>query len=86
VLKPYKAQILTGEELPTMKNTFGRLNRSFLEQSFVMPINDSSALVTNVGGHGSGHGGGCGDGGHGGRHGGCGDGRRGGSDGCGGGG
>ena len=30
VLEPYKARILTGEELPIVKNTFGRLNRSFL--------------------------------------------------------
>ena len=29
-LELYKVQILTGEELPTVKNTFGRLNHSFL--------------------------------------------------------
>ena len=32
VLKPYKAHILTEEELPTVKNTFGRLNCSFYDR------------------------------------------------------
>ena len=34
--EPYKAQILAREELPTVKNTFGCLNRSFLLQSSVV--------------------------------------------------
>jgi len=69
-LEPYKTQILVGEELPTLTNTFSHLNCSFLEQSYVVPSNNSSALVTSVGGYGSGHGGGRGDGGRGGRDGG----------------
>ena len=64
-----------------MKNTFGCLNRSFLGQSFVVPSNDSSAMVTSAGGHGSGRSGGRGDGVRGDRDGGCGDGGRGGRDG-----
>ena len=67
VLEPSKAQILAGEELLKVKNIFGYLNRSFLDSS-VVSSNDSSSLVTSVGGHGSGRGdGGCGRyGGHGG--------------------
>ena len=69
-LKPYKAQILTKEELPTLADTFSGLNCSFLEKSSMVPSNDSSTLVTSAGGYGSGCGGGRGDGGRGGRDGG----------------
>ena len=74
-LEPYKARIFAGEELPTVKNTFGHLNYSFLGQSSVMLSNDSFALVTSAGGHGSGRGCGCSDGRRGRRDGDCGSGR-----------
>jgi len=73
-VEPCKAQMLVEEELPTLKNTFGCLNHLFLGQNFVVPSNDSSALVTSVGRHDSDRGGGRGDGVRGGRDGGRGDG------------
>jgi len=47
-LEPYKAQVLNGEVLPTLKNTFGHFNSLFLRQSSVVPSNDSSALMLLV--------------------------------------
>jgi len=78
MLEPYKAQILAGEELPTIKIMIRRLNRSFLGHSSVVLSIDSFALVTSAGGHSSGRGGGRGDGGCAGRDGSRGDSRGGG--------
>ena len=74
--EPYKTQILAIEELPTVNNMFRHLNHSFLEQSFVVPSNDSSALVTSAGGRGSDCGSGRSGGGRDGRDGSRGNGGR----------